>query len=470
MAESLRVRLLLWYAAVLVIVIGLVGAAVCVVTWRSRLAVVDDALEARAEAVSRAVQRGAGGAFDVELPPEATAFFQDRAAGAYYAVWDDAGRLIDRSDPDLASRDRQAVGSRTTRGRREVTVTQGDLTVLVGQDISGVWREVWSLAGTMAMVALAGAGISLGGAWLLAGRALAPVQRINETARRMAHGDLDARIAVTRTDTELGQVAAALNLAFDRMRDSVERQRRFTADASHELRTPVATMMAEIEWALLHDRPADDYKESLEICHRAGTRMQSLVEGLLMLARADSGQLAVRQSDVRLDTVLADVAALLRPLAERQQVTLLVTATPQTIAGDPDRLRELVSNLLGNGIAYNRAHGVVAAEVREERGLVTLRVKDTGIGIDAEDLPHVFERFYRGERARERRPAGAGLGLALAEWIVTAHGGTIECASEPGRGTTFVARFPPLVAVPDRDAPRQAEDTTVNALSTNVPE
>jgi len=176
---------------------------------------------------------------------------------------------------------------------------------------------------------------------------------------------------------------------------------------------------------------------------------------------------------VRVDTLVADVAALLRPLAERQQVTLLVAATAQTIAGDPDRLRELVSNLLGNGISYNRAHGIVAAEVREEAGLVTLRVKDTGIGIDAEDLPHVFERFYRGERARELRPAGAGLGLSLAQWIVGAHAGTIECSSTPGRGTTFVARFPPLVAGTAggvSPSPREAEDAAVNALSTDVPE
>ena len=120
----------------------------------------------------------------------------------------------------------------------------------------------------------------------------------------MVEGDLSARIAVDRTDTELGQVASALNLAFDRLRGSVERQRRFTADASHELRTPVATMMAELEWALLRDRSTGDYKESLETCHRAGARMQSLIEGLLTLARADSGELPVRQVPVRLDELV----------------------------------------------------------------------------------------------------------------------------------------------------------------------
>ena len=135
-----------------------------------------------------------------------------------------------------------------------MVISSRGLTVLVGRDIGDVRSELWSLAGTIAMVALAGVAASLGGAWFLAGRALAPVQRINETARRMVEGDLSAQIAVERTDTELGQVASALNLAFDRLRESVERQRRFTADASHELRTPVTTMMAELEWALLRDR------------------------------------------------------------------------------------------------------------------------------------------------------------------------------------------------------------------------
>ena len=355
MADSLRVRLLTWYAALLVVVIALVGAAVCAVTWRARLGAVDASLRARANVVAEAVQREAGGAFDVELPSEATAFFQDPHTRPYYAVWDSGGRLIDRSDPDAAGTELPPPGPRTAGTNREAVISgSAGLTVLVGQDISDIWGEVWSLAATMAVVALIGAAVSLGGAWFLAGRALAPVQRINDTARRMSQGDLTARIAIPRTDTELGQVASALNLAFDRMRESVERQRRFTADASHELRTPVATMMAELEWALLHDRGAADYKESLEVCQRAGARMQSLVEGLLMLARADSGQLPVRRSDVRLDRLVSEAAGLLRPLALQQQVTLLVTATAQTIAGDPDRLRELISNLLYNGISYNR--------------------------------------------------------------------------------------------------------------------
>ncbi len=442
MADSLRVRLLLWYAAILVAVIGMVGAAVCLVTWRSRLATVDAELEARAGAVSTSVERGVGDAFDVELPPELTAYFQDARSRPYYAVWSAKGQLIDRSEPDLTASVPPTPGPRTQGHAREMVVSARGLTVLVGRDISAVRSELWALSGTIATVALAGGAASLVGAWLLAGRALAPVQRINETARRMADGHLGARIAVERTDTELGQVASALNLAFDRLKESVERQRQFAADASHELRTPVATMMAELEWALLRDRSSADYKESLETCHRAGARMQSLVEGLLTLARADSGELPVKRVIVRLDVLVDGAVDLLRPLAQQRGVTLGATTRPQTIAGDPDRLRELLSNLLFNGVAYNRPNGRVSVDVHGENTTVVLRVRDTGIGIDPEDLPHVFERFYRGERARERAPGGAGLGLALVRWIVGAHDGTIECTSEADCFTEFVVRFP----------------------------
>ncbi len=478
MADSLRVRLLLWYAVILVAVIVMVGAAVCLVTWRSRLAIVDAELTVRADAIASSVERGVGDAFDVELPADVTAYFQNARSRPYYAVWSGQGQLIDRSEPDLAVIGPPRPGARTSGQGREMVIARRGLTVLVGRNISDVWAELWGLAGTIAIVALAGVAASLAGAWFLAGRALAPVQRINETARRMADGDLGARIAVERTDTELGQVAAALNLAFDRLRESVERQRRFTADASHELRTPVTTMMAELEWAMLRDRSAADYRESLETCHRAGARMQSLVEALLTLARADSGELPVRRVPVRLDALVHEVIEQLRPLARQRGVTLGASVIPLTVAGDPDRLRELLANLLFNGVAYNRAHGCVTVElerdsamVRLERdsamvglerdsatgsperdgatrsldredGAVVLRVHDTGIGIDPEDLPRVFDRFYRGERAREREPAGAGLGLALVRWIVAAHGGSIECTSERDSFTALVVRFP----------------------------
>jgi signal transduction histidine kinase len=442
MSDSLRARLLAWQAGTVLLLVASVGIAVCWATWRSRLTAIDGELRARAGSVAGAVRQAAGGGYDLELSSDATTYFQGTDARPYYAVWSDRGTLVDRSDPDVASSAAPAPGVRTRGQQREVVVRSGGLTILIGRDISEVWRELWALAGTMFIVAVVGIAGALGGAWLLAGRALAPVQRINDTARRMAEGDLTARIAVDGTETELGQVASALNLAFDRQRASIERLRQFTADASHELRTPVATMIAELDWALLRDRQGHEYRESLETCRRAGARMQSLVEGLLTLARADSGELPIRRIAVRLDVIARQAVDMLRPLALQRHVTLEMTASPETVVGDPDRLQDVVSTLLFNGLAYNRPGGTVWVRMDRTDAGVVLRVRDEGIGIDPDELPRIFDRFHRSDTARAREPAGAGLGLALAKWITEAHGGSIECSSEPGHYTEFVVQLP----------------------------
>ena len=326
-----------------------------------------------------------------------------------------------------------------------MVIHSGGLTVLAGRDVSDVWQELWSLAATVMTVAIVGIAAALAVAWSLAGRALSPVKRINETARRMAEGDLTARIAIDRTETELGQVANALNQAFDRQRDSIERQRQFTADASHQLRTPVATMMAELDWALMRERDGDDYREALATCKRAGARMQSLVEGLLTLARAESGELRLQCIETRLDRVVEDAVEMLRPLAMQRGVRLHAALSPQTVLGDSDRLHDLAANLIFNAIAYNRPQGTVSIVVQRERELVVLRIRDSGIGIAPIDLPKIFDRFYRADAARTREPAGAGLGLALAKWIVTAHERLDRVHERTGalyRGRRVAARHP----------------------------
>jgi signal transduction histidine kinase len=170
--------------------------------------------------------------------------------------------------------------------------------------------------------------------------------------------------------------------------------------------------------------------------------MRSLVEGLLTLARADSGELPVRRVAVQLDRLVDETLDLLRPLAQQRGVTLQFSPQAASVTGDPDRLQELLSNLLSNGLAYSRPDGLVSVALQHEGSDVVLTVRDDGIGIGPEDLPRIFDRFYRADPARTREPAGAGLGLAIAQWIVTAHGGSISCTSELGRYTAFVVRLP----------------------------
>jgi signal transduction histidine kinase len=445
-ARSLRTRLLAWYVAAIMVVVTLVGGAVCWAVWLARLVAIDADLRSRIDRVASAVRPGSGGAFDLELPPDATAYFQQPGPRRYYAVWSREVGLVDRSDPDLAIPEPPPAGARTRGTAREVVDDARGFTILIGRDIGDVREELWSLAGTMALAGAGGMALAVVCAWFVAGRALAPVQRISETARLMARGELTARIAVEQTETELGQVASALNLAFDRLHEAIDRQRRFTADASHELRTPVAMLSAEVDWALMRARSAGEYREALETCSRVAIRMRGLVEGLLILARADSNELPVRREPVRLDHILEDVVASIHQFARERRVAIRAVPLAATIRGDSDRLVQLFTNLLYNSVAYNRPDGEVSIDSRKDGDDVVVTVRDTGIGIPAEDLPRIFDRFYRGSEARSREPGGAGLGLAVAKWVAEAHGGAILCRSGPGRGAEFEVRLPAAAA------------------------
>jgi heavy metal sensor kinase len=443
MRDSLRTKLVLWYVVVVTAIVAVFGTSVCYLFWRSLVRRADDELQSRAGAVARALRPAGAGAFDLDLLADTRDYFETpRADQPYYAIWTAAAGEVDVSDPDLPVPAPSAPGARTRDGRREIIVSGPDgARVLVGRPLGAEWRAVRALGLTVAIVGLGAVGLAVLCGWFLAGRALAPIARITRTARAMARGDLAARIPIDRTETELGQVALALNTAFDRLDAALERQRRFTADASHELRTPLATLQAETEWALARERSAAEYRESLETCRSATTRMRGLVEGLLTLARADTRELPLQAVPVAIEQVVRDVVTLARPVAERRQIRLITTLAPIEVRGDPEGLRQAVSNLVSNAIQYNVERGRVEIATALEDGTLVVRVVDNGVGIPAEHVPHLFERFYRVDTAR---PAGSGLGLGLAltKWIVDQHGGTIVCDSEPGCGTAFTVRLP----------------------------
>ena len=341
MPESLRARLLVLYALVVLVVVTAFGASVCYVFWRSLVSQVDAELTTRATTLSRALRPAGTDTFDLDLPEDVTHYFQEAGERSWYAIWDANGAQIDVSDPQATTRKPSASGITTRAGRREVVMAGPSRSViLISRDLSDQRAAVQSLALTVAAAGAVAIALSLACAWFLAGRALAPIARINETARAMAEGDLSARIPVGRTQSELGQVALALNMAFDRLEAALERQRRFTADASHELRTPLATLTVESEWALSRDRPPADYRESLTICRKAAVRMRGVVEQLLTLARADADDLPVERVNVRLDEIVEDVVGLIRPVAERRGIKLVNRVPPVEVVGDPGRLRE----------------------------------------------------------------------------------------------------------------------------------
>ncbi|HEY8742776.1 MAG TPA: ATP-binding protein, partial [Chloroflexota bacterium] len=221
------------------------------------------------------------------------------------------------------------------------------------------------------------------------------------------------------------------------------RQRQFTADASHELRTPLAVLAAQADLALDQARRPEDYRSALREIHQQAQQMAQLLAELLMLARADSGPVDIDHEMLDLTALVADTIATLTPLAETSGVTLSASAHLSVlITGDQARLTQLIVNLVDNALKYTPIGGCVEVSVRAMDGRARLRVSDSGVGIAPEHLPHLFERFYRADAARSRDEGGAGLGLAICQWIASAHQGTIAVQSTPGEGTTFTVSLP----------------------------
>ncbi len=280
----------------------------------------------------------------------------------------------------------------------------------------------------------------LAGGWWIVFRSLRPISEISSAAVKISAGDLSQRINVAEAESELGQLAAVLNSTFARLEAAFAQQQQFTSDAAHELRTPVSVMLTQAQAALNRDRTAPEYREAVEACQRAAQRMRRLIESLLALARLDAGQEVLKRLHFDFSKTVSDCVELLKPIAEERGVKIFTAPEPVEITGDSERLAQVVTNLLTNAIQYNRPDGDVRVKLESRNGMAILTVSDTGQGIAAEDLPRVFERFYRADKSRST--GGNGLGLAIARAVVEAHGGTIEAASEENVGTTFIVRLP----------------------------
>jgi heavy metal sensor kinase len=385
------------------------------------------------------------------LYPQELSFFEGAATNAfYYAVWARDGRLLSKSEsaPEDVSqplRSSQQDEARMRGTLRELfRYTPPGECLLVGKDIYSELAELRRFAGL-----LLGAGgsvlvLGLAGGWWLSTRAIRPINDISATASKISSGDLSLRIPAADTDNELGQLAAVLNSTFARLEAAFQQQARFTADAAHELRTPVSVMLTQTQSALTRDRPAAEYREAVEACQRAAQRMRGLIESLLELAWLDAGREPMKLAPFDLAQTATESVDLVRPLASERGITMHTDLPCTECLGNSERVALVITNLLTNAVYYNKDQGEIRISARCEGGAVTLTVADTGQGIAAEDLPHVFERFWRADPSRSRANGRTGLGLAISKSIVEAHGGSIEAISELGKGTTFTVRLPAL--------------------------
>jgi len=445
--RSIRVRLTAWYAAILAATLAIAGIGVWLALRESIHITVDKELRSRAQAMREFLRQAEESHEDSidELMEDASL----GPAGLAFRLADPSGRWLYQSRATTDWRTASVIPAQLPpRGRFETTAHRGrpvrviSARVPMGAVQIGVpldeFEEMlngfaWSaLLASPLLLLLASAG-----GYVMSRRALAPVEQISRSASSIEAQNLSQRLPLSGADDELDRLSTTLNAMLERLENSFRRTTQFTADASHELRTPLAIMRTTAEVVRRRPRAEAEYCQALDRIVAECERTTRMVEDLMTLARADTGSRTAVRETVDLAGLLRAACADAGPLAQSAGITL--SEGPMdccTVQADAAALRRLVLILLDNAIKYSQPRGCIEVLLAKAGDKAVLEVRDYGIGIPAEDLPHVFERFYRASKDRSRKIDGVGLGLSIARSIATEHGGAIAIASTPGRGTT----------------------------------
>jgi len=327
---------------------------------------------------------------------------------------------------------------------RQGTLSDSAHRIIAARDEMPLRQTLWTLAVIMATAIPCAVGLAVIGGYLLAGRVLAPVGAMADTAQRITAESLDARLPVSNSADEFGRLASVFNETLARLDTAFEQLRRFTADASHELRTPLTAIRSVGEVALQRSLSPEAYREVIGSMLEEVDRLTRLVENLLLLTRAEAGRIPLTRATVDLRELVAGVADGLRVLTEEKNQELTVElGGPVAVECDATVLRQGITNLLHNAIKFTPNKGVIRVAARSAtNGGAVIEVEDSGPGIPTAHQERVFERFYRVDQARSRDTGGMGLGLAIARWAVEANGGRIELESVAGQGTLFRVVLP----------------------------
>ncbi len=484
----IRLRLTLWYTLLLTGTLLLFGGVLYGGVRYSLFNQVDHALRFSADAVSRSLEFSmtaqGEGILEDGFPPQGVHAQPPLNAIAQHDIYVELriNRVVANSSDNLGGRtlpvsaaalEQSSQGdlywTRTYMGDEPIRLLvqpiafggQAVYTVAVGRNV----RDIETSLQVLLLFIASGIGLAMLlatviGTWF-AERAIEPVDNVTQAALLISRAeDLSRRLPPYQPMDEIGRLIEAFNEMLARLDDVFRNQQRFVADVSHELRTPLTALQGNIE--LLKRGALDDpdeKRESLETIESEVARLNRLVADLLLLARADGGE-KLAHLPVELDTLLLDVFRQGRLLAQASgnEVRLRLGHEDQaTIMGDPDRLRQLLLNLVDNAIKYTQEGEVTLSLWKDvEQREVRVSVQDTGIGVPQEALPHLFRRFFRADKARSRQEGGTGLGLAIVEWIVKAHGGTIQVTSEEGVGSTFTVTLP----LPSPDMLAKAKGST----------
>ena len=466
----IRVRLTGWYLAVIFASLTLYSIGMYFGLQKAIEDTVDNQLQVRSENIAHFLKTNAieQTADTPKLLPEASGF---GPGDELYQVTDAFGAMIFQSsamrDLDVPLdkmrlrhhyRHRRDTGDFTTYYHR-----QGDVRVLasklqignnaysvqVATIVSPLYQvlqtfRTWAWTGLLLTLGLAGSG----GYWL-SGRAMKPVHNLVLSTRTISERNLSRRIEVSEANDELRELGVTINAMLERLESAFTRITRFTSDASHELRTPITVIRTTSEVILERDRSTEQYREMVEQILREAESTSSLIEQLLTLARADADteQLSLEKTDLR--ALMEELKLGSSVLAKRRNInwSAEMPDEPVVVLGDRPHLRRLLLILIDNACRYTDRNGSVRLRLAMQANTATLEVTDTGIGIPADELPHIFDRFYRAANARFFDPDGSGLGLSIAHWIATAHGGSLTAQSTVGLGTSMFVSFPLIEAV-----------------------
>jgi heavy metal sensor kinase len=449
-SAPIRIRLALWYSAVLAFSLSLFALVAFEELRRSLLSAVDDELRDRTNGFRLLAQHDADDFVDHLLPHVGSQDLLQLANAD--GGWTFRTTAMARADVPMAfgPLGEERFSSAVTKdGPLRLLTTGVEIgghvyRLQVAQPMAEYERAVKHLGFTLLVAApLFLIAASLGGYWM-SRRALVPVDRITREARAISAGSLSSRLEVPAADDELRRLSLTLNEMLERLESAFQRVARFTGDASHELRTPLALMRSMAEVALRRPRAEADSREVLVQVLRELQRMSALVEDLLLLARADSPWHAPRRDRIDLVTTLREACGRGRTMAEAKRIQFSeeLAAPPLWVEGDGTSLERAFLILIDNAVKYTPTGRAVHVVLVRAGGTALAEVRDTGIGIAADDLPHLFERFYRADKARSRESGGTGLGLAIGRWIVEAHGGQLDVTSSLGQGSVFSVRLP----------------------------
>jgi two-component system, OmpR family, sensor kinase len=471
MLAGTRIRLTLAFAAVLAVAIGVADVAVYLALSRLETAAAADVLVSQANTIASGIEESNGqvrfGAGDMPTETQQGVAVEAAIVAPDGSMSESPGQAL--SDATLTG---IAATARTkkapappfnvfdSRGVPRLVyaipleTTQGGVAVLiVSRSISelraALNQTILFLAVLSILVVMAGTLL----AHRLAGRILEPVNRIASTARSLSQHDLNRRVQVKVPPDELGELVETFNGMLARLEASFESLRRFTADASHELRSPLALMRSELEGTLAKERTPEEYQQVLRELEAEVEHMTRMVDQLLMLARADAGALRPAETNLDVADFLHETAARWRPVAESRHVRVDVDAPDSgSVQADPDLLRRVMDNLIDNATRHTPEGTAIQLTGAPTEGGWNIDVRDQGPGVPADARPFLFERFARADGARARDTAGAGLGLALSRAIAESHGGSLQLLDQNGSGATF-RLFLPESRFPSRSLP-----------------